>query len=98
GILKNGLDQDGEAVALFQAPTAKPMERPGMQRPHLVVAATRALDHAIRPAAPLQIRLAGIVGRERRVELAEGHLLRELGLVHRTDPLSERYIGASSVS
>lgn len=84
GILKWRADRDGETVAGTRAPAALPVERPGFQLGQLFIVAPGAA-HAFRPTPSREISLAGFVRGEKRIELADRHLLGEL-LGHRSYP------------
>jgi hypothetical protein len=76
-VLKNGASDVREAVARTLdrlTSVALPFESHRPDRENLDVPATRTVD-AIRPAARDKIRLAGILIRERRFELSDGHLV-----------------------
>jgi hypothetical protein len=85
GILKNGLDQDREAVcAALPTVRALPMKRTIGQRIGPLGLATWAMD-AVRPAAIREIRLAGVIRGEKPLPFRDRHLASELWLGHFRD-------------
>ncbi len=83
GILKDGADKHGEAVAAARrALLALPMKRLISHWIDLLICAARAAN-AHRPTARLQIRPASMVVGKQRLKLRNAHLFGELWLGHR---------------
>jgi hypothetical protein len=83
GVLKDGPDQDGEAVtASLGTSRALPMKRTVGDGRDFIVVTTRAMN-ARRPAARGQISLARVIRRKQRLEFARRHLPGKLDLAHR---------------
>jgi hypothetical protein len=82
GIFKNSIDQDREAItgrATRRAFRALPMPLARWQVIYSRIAATRAAN-ALRPAARLQVRLAGVFARKHCLKLRGGKLMNRLWL------------------
>jgi len=77
GVLKNSPDQDRKPIAVRGALRALPMPLAGSEIIDLRIAASRTMD-AIGPAPSLQIGFAGILMREKGVELGGGKLVDRL--------------------
>src|SRR6202453_967111 len=87
GVLKHGASDNREAVtASLSALRALPRERAISYRRDLGIDAAWA-RHTIGPAPITEIRLAGVVIGERRLELGDGHLPSEPDFAHRSDSL-----------
>jgi hypothetical protein len=78
GILEDGPDQNGEAVAIGRALMALPMPLAGSEIIDTGIAAAGAAD-AFRPAPSLQIGPASVLVREHVLELLDGELVDRLG-------------------
>lgn len=88
GVLEHGLRDDGEAVAIPASAVlglTGPVKRAGLESIDLLVPAAWTAD-AMRSTKLLQVRLAGVLGRELIHQFDEGH--RRLGS-HDAAPLLE---------
>jgi hypothetical protein len=81
-ILKDRSNENGEAISLLCTSGAFPFEGHRLEGVNTVAVALGAANNAIWPTTRNEVSLAGVVSREKRLELSDCHLRRELGLAH----------------